>query len=60
MEMDLMLYQKRSSLSCYPSSGPDDVLATWAHVVEDAMSDTVAKTITPEGRDVWENLLPLY
>ena len=36
--------------------GPDAVLAACAYIVKDAMSDTVAKTITPKGRDVWESL----
>jgi len=37
-------------------AGPDGMIAAWAHLLEDSMSDTVAKAITPEGRDVMEAL----
>jgi len=40
----------------YAVAGPDGMVAAWAHLLEDAMSDTVAKAITPEGRDVMEAL----
>ena len=32
------------------------MLTAWTHLMEDAMSNTVAKRITPEGRDVFEAL----
>lgn len=32
------------------------MLAAWAHLMEDAMSDTLAKAVSPEGRDVFEAL----
>ena len=40
----------------YAVGGTDGMLAAWAHLMEDAMSDSVAKAITPEGRDVFEAL----
>ena len=40
----------------YAVGGTDGMPAAWAHPKEDAMSDTVAKATTPEGRDVFEAL----
>ena len=40
----------------YAVGDTDGMLAAWAHLKEDAMSDTVAKAVTPEGRDVFEAL----
>jgi hypothetical protein len=40
----------------YAVGGTDGMLAAWAHLKEDAMSDMVAKAVTPEDRDVFEAL----
>jgi hypothetical protein len=40
----------------YAVGGPDGITAAWAHLMEDAMSDTVAKVVSPEGRDIFEAL----
>jgi hypothetical protein len=32
------------------------MLAAWAHFMENAISDTVPKAVTPEGGDVFEAL----
>jgi hypothetical protein len=39
-----------SLMTGYAVGDTDCMLAAWAHLMEDAVSDTVAKAVRPEGR----------
>lgn len=40
----------------YLIGGPEGMLAAFAHLAEDAMRDTIAKAVTPEGADMMESM----
>lgn len=45
-----------AALQGWSVAGPEGVRVAWNHVMQDTFSDTLVRSLGPEGRDLWESM----